>query len=61
MEVLEAMIGDPLRAQKLHLVPGPPRYNHNVMELFRFPALEAILTTIQNQSSDPTKDELQAV
>lgn len=61
MGVLEAMIGDPLRAQKLHPVPGQPRYQHNVMELFRFPALEAILTTLQNQSSDVAKDDQQVV
>jgi hypothetical protein len=50
---LDSMIGDALR--HLNFFEGSneeaPKHAHNVLELFRFPALEAILTTVQNQDS----------
>ncbi|KAE9555244.1 hypothetical protein FO519_001495 [Halicephalobus sp. NKZ332] len=50
---LESMIGDALRQLPLFADPKhPPVHGHNVLELFQFPALEAILTTIQNQEHD---------
>lgn len=59
---LDSMIGDPLR--HLNFFEGskePPKHAHNVLELFQFPALEAILTTFQNQGNDPTADPAEVV
>jgi hypothetical protein len=61
-QCLDGVIGDPLR--QIHLHPQPQstqRFTHNVMELFKFPALEAVLTTLQNQLSDPTSAREQVV
>ena len=59
---LDTMIADPLR----HLTffdnaREPPKHSHNVLELFQFPALEAILRTIQNQGNDSTSDPMEIV
>uniref|UniRef100_A0AC34FMJ5 Bridge-like lipid transfer protein family member 1 C-terminal domain-containing protein n=1 Tax=Panagrolaimus sp. ES5 TaxID=591445 RepID=A0AC34FMJ5_9BILA len=59
---LDSMIGDPLR--HLNFTDGTkdsPKHSHNVLELFQFPALEAILTTIQNQGNEPASDPMENV
>lgn len=33
----------------------PPRFTHNVLQLFQFPSLEAVLTSLQNHELDRPK------
>uniref|UniRef100_F1KPJ4 Bridge-like lipid transfer protein family member 1 C-terminal domain-containing protein n=1 Tax=Ascaris suum TaxID=6253 RepID=F1KPJ4_ASCSU len=55
---LEHMIGDVLKQLHLHpLGPGVPVARHSVLPLFEFPALDAILTTLQEQVLDPDEAE----
>lgn len=63
---LEAMISDVLKQMKLFKdetgVSSAPRFTHNVLELFQFPALDATLVTVQKQVADlspRSEDELQ--
>uniref|UniRef100_A0AC34Q7C9 Uncharacterized protein n=1 Tax=Panagrolaimus sp. JU765 TaxID=591449 RepID=A0AC34Q7C9_9BILA len=59
---LDSMIADALKQLPLFADPSKPAVHaHNVLELFEFPALEAILTTLQNQSHDGIQDEPELV
>lgn len=58
---LESLIGDVLKQLNLHPEsPTAPRFTHKVLELFQFPAMEAVLTTVQNLESelDPENPEV---
>ncbi|KHN73253.1 Uncharacterized protein Tcan_11964, partial [Toxocara canis] len=55
---LDHIIGDVLRQLNLHpLGQAPPVAHHSVLPLFEFPALDAVLTTLQKQAieSDGTE------
>ncbi|MFH4976562.1 hypothetical protein AB6A40_003271 [Gnathostoma spinigerum] len=56
---LDHVIGDALKQLGLHpLSPCQPTANHSVLKLFQFPALDAVLTSLQQQETDISESQL---
>uniref|UniRef100_A0A7E4VU99 FSA_C domain-containing protein n=1 Tax=Panagrellus redivivus TaxID=6233 RepID=A0A7E4VU99_PANRE len=59
---LDSMIGDAIRQLNFfNDTKEASKFAHNVLELFQFPALEAVLTTKQSQDNDPGIEQLEIV